>query len=284
MYFKKVQENNLTYSIDMLRLRCDMPIKDFRKLEMILRLKENVEKYWEAFSITDFRYNYTLKDDCVNTFWIGYIHNSENITDDDRKKYNFTIEFNPNKLKDAHIIKYILSYARKWSLKQFDVAIDVPISILDICGLNKKRFKDIRIFNNGYDNKTFYIGRTNNRVKIYNKKIESNLDISGELTRVEITSKQDYLYSALDYFNVDLSIPDLFTNDYMYTFKDYEDKTLLAILYAVQNGFNINDLTRTYKDKITNLLEGGHKIEIDIKCIRKVLNEVLRFYLGNLYN
>ena len=284
MYFKKVQENNLTYSIDMLRLKCEISENDFKKLEPIIQSQKILEKRWEAFSITDFRYNYNLKDESGFTFWVGYIHNSEKVDDDDRKKHNFTIEFNPNKLKDAHIIKYILSYAQKWVLKQFDVAVDVPISILDICGLNKKRFKDIRTFNNGYDNKTFYIGRTDNRIKIYNKKLESNLDIGGELTRIEITSKQDYEFKALDYFNVSLCIPDIFTNDYMYTFKDYEDKTLLAVVYAVQSGFNINDLTRTYKEKVTNLLEGGHKIEIDIKCIRKVLNQVLRFYLGNLYD
>ena len=48
----------------------------------------------------------------------------------------------------------------------------------------------------GYDNKTYYIGRSNNRIKIYNKKLESNLDY--DLTRVEITSKIDLEYKASD--------------------------------------------------------------------------------------
>ena len=54
-------------------------------------------------------------------------------------------------------------------------------------GLDKERKKDFRMFSCGYDNKTYYIGRSNNRIKIYNKKLESNLDY--DLTRVEITSK-----------------------------------------------------------------------------------------------
>lgn len=81
-------------------------------------------------------------------------------------------------------------------------------------------------------------GRSNNRVKIYNKKKESNLDIRSELTRIEVTSKQDYKYNPLNYFSPNICFPELYTSDYMYTFKDYEDKTLLAILYAVQNRFS----------------------------------------------
>ena len=45
------------------------------------------------------------------------------------------------------------------------------------------------MFSSGYDNKTYYMGRTNNRIKIYNKKLESGLNY--DLTRVEITSKID---------------------------------------------------------------------------------------------
>lgn len=151
--------------------------------------------------------------------------------------------------------------------------------ILWICaGLDKGRKKDFRMFSKGGEDRTYYIGRTNNRIKIYNKKIESGLDY--DLTRLEITSKLDYDISKIDFFNYNVILPDLFLNNYLYTFKDYEDRTLLAILYAVQSGFNINDLSRRYKDKVKNLLEGNYKIniqniyctEVIKKCIKYILN------------
>lgn len=281
MYFKSVQKNNLTYSIDMLRLRTNLSVGDFSKLEYRFKTvwHDKVVKQWSSSGIADFKYNYNIEIAVGQSFWFGFLHNSEKPNQNEKSEYNFTLEFNPNKLKDNRVIKYILNLSREWVLKQFDIAIDIPISVLDICGLDKKRYKDVRTFNAGYDNKTIYVGRTNNRFKIYNKKIESNLDIVGELTRVEVTSKQNYKFSALGYFKPELNVPDLYTNNYYYTFKDYEDKTLLAILYAVQAGFNINDLTRVYKDKVKKLLKGGNHIDIDVNCIYEILNLTLKYYL-----
>ncbi len=51
----------------------------------------------------------------------------------------------------------------------------------------------------GFDNKTIYIGKTDNRIKIYNKKIESNLDIKGELTRIEISKKSLTIMKLREY-------------------------------------------------------------------------------------
>lgn len=240
MYFLEMQENNLTYSCDMLRIRTDLSMSEFSKIEFKFKTcwKNFVDNEWCAFSIAEFKYNYNIRVGCEQSFWFGYLHNSEHTSQNDNSKYNFTLEFNPNKLKDNKIIKYIISLSREWVLKQFDFAIDIPISILDVCGLDKKRYKDLRVFSAGYDDKTYYIGRSNNRVKIYNKKKESDLNILGELTRLEVTSKQDYTYNPLNYFCPNITFPELYTADYMYTFKDYEDKTLLAILYAVQNRFS----------------------------------------------
>lgn len=281
MYFLEMQENNLTYSCDMLRLRTDFTLSQFSKLELRFKTcwKNLVKKCWNAFGIAEFRENYNIEVEGCQSFWFGFWHNSDSRSQNENSKYNFTIEFNPNKLKDNKIVKYILSLSREWRLRRFDFAVDIPISILDICGLDKKRYKDIRTFNAGYDNKTIYIGRSNNHIKIYNKKKESELDIRGELTRLEVTSEQDYKYNSLNYFIPNIKFPDLYTAEYMYTFKDYEDKTLLAILYAVQNGFPLNDLTRVYRQKVKKLLEGGNHIDINIKCVNKVINEVLNYYL-----
>jgi len=134
------------------------------------------------------------------------------------------------------------------------------------------------MFSEGGENRTYYIGRSNNRIKIYNKKLES--DLNYDLTRLEITSKVDYDIKMIDFFNYNITLPDLYLNNYLYTFKDYEDKTLLAILYAVQSGFNINDLSRRYKDKVKSLLEGNYKINID----NKYCTEVIKKYIKYIYS
>ncbi len=130
------------------------------------------------------------------------------------------------------------------------------------------------MFSKGGEDRTYYIGRTNNRIKIYNKKIEKGLDY--ELTRLEITSQLDYEVNMIDFYNYNVTLPDLYLNNYLYTFKDYEDKTLLAVLYAVQSGFNLNDLSRRYKDKVKNLLEGGYKINLENEYCTEVIKKCIK--------
>ena len=81
-------------------------------------------------------------------------------------------------------------------------------------------------------------GRTNNRIKIYNKKLESGLD--RELTRIEITSKLDLALKDYMFYTYNVELPKLYLNNYLLTFDDLEDRTLLAIIYAVQNRFSFN--------------------------------------------
>lgn len=71
----------------------------------------------------------------------------------------------------------------------------------------------------------------------------------------------------------------MYTNDYLYSIKDYEDKTLYAIIYAVQNGFDVNMLTRRYREKLNNLFAGGNKIMFSSKTAEKVIKLVLSHYL-----
>lgn len=125
------------------------------------------------------------------------------------------------------------------------------------------------------------MGRTNNRIKIYNKRIESNLDY--DLTRVEITSKIDLNIKDILFYSYDVKLPDLYLNNYLYTFKDYEDKTLLAILYAVQSGFALNDLSRRYKDKVKSLLEGNYKINLENKYCTQVLQQCIKSIFKECY-
>ena len=94
---------------------------------------------------------------------------------------------------------------------------------------------------NGLDNRTIYIGGEGDKhIKIYNKKIESKLSITGDLTRVEITREvNDFKLNDIVLWSYDNFFPDLYLNNYVYSLSDYEkkekNKTLYAVLFAVQN-------------------------------------------------
>lgn len=289
MYLKTVENLNMIYSIDMLRLTTRITYNDFSSLEFHIKTVfcKYLKKHYTSFSITDFKYNYIIgtedgEGESPNTFWFGFLHNSEIPSLEEKAEYNFTIEFNPNKLKDFHVLLYILNNFGGWCIKSYDLAIDIPINILDICIPDRKRKRDFRTFSRGFDNITYYMGRSNGRVKIYNKKIESNLDIQGELTRVETSIELDnYSVSKIAFYKLDRELVELFTNDYLYTFKDYEDKTLFSVLYAIQCGFNPAMLSRRYKEKVKNLLEGGHKLIFKKSCAETVLKQVIVYYFVN---
>lgn len=273
---------NVVYSVDMLRFKTHISVWEFSQIEFRFDTvwKEYVDMKYTSYDLTQFRHNYKIKIGEGISFWFGFLHNSEKL-DQARDVYNFTIEFNPNKLKDNEVLIYIIHSFSDWYVKSYDLACDIPINILDLCGFDKGRKKDIRIVSEGFDNRTVYMGKKKSAssIKIYNKKKESHLDIQGELTRVEFhVQLDDYPMKRILQYYSDFVIPDFYTNDYMYTFKDYEDKTLLAILYAVQNGFEINMLTKTYKTKVKNLLEGGHRIPIHRKYCDMAFKKNVEYY------
>lgn len=261
MYFDSITKNNITYSIDMLRLTTRISYNDFTELEFRINTiyADYIKKQYQSSRFVDFQYNYNIEIEEGISFWFGFLHNSEKRNAiSDTTTYNFTIEFNPNKLKMNKLLCSILYSFSDWSLKSFDLACDLPVSILDIIGFDKGRRKDIKTISMGFDNKTIYIGKTDNRIKIYNKKIESNLDIEGHLTRIEISKQlENYEIKRICFYHFDNVFPELYLNEYLYSFKDYEDKTLLAVLYAVQNDFPLDSLTRRYKEKVKNLLYTG---------------------------
>ena len=281
MYLDKLTKDNITYSIDMLRLTTRCTYNIFTELEF--RFDTVWQKYvklkYNSTRLSEFNYNYNIEVE-EGSFWFGFLHNSERKSQSDVAEYNFTIEFNPNKIQMNKILLHILYLFSEWKIKSYDLAMDIPVNILNIVGYEKGNRKDIRVISSGYDNKTIYIGKGNNRIKIYNKKIESNLDINGDLTRIEISKQlEDYNLNRVFCYQFDDIFPDLYLNDYLYNFNDYDDKTLFAVLYAVQNGFPLDDLSRTYKKKIKTLYATqGLKIKFDVKSVGDILRKVIYHY------
>ena len=275
-------KDNMVYSLDMLRLTTDITLDEFSRLEFHLNAvyKDNIKSKYSCFDIASFKYNYLIEIGEDRTFWFGFFHNAEKPNSVLEIKYNFTVEFNPNKIKKSTILEFILCSFSNWKIKSFDIACDIPMSIIDFTGYDKGRKKDVRILTSSAEDRTVYIGRSNNRVKIYNKKLESSLDnLQSDLTRVEVSHQLDnYPVENIMYYNCEICFPDLYTNRYLYSFSDYKDKTLLAILYAVQCGFDISLLSRSYKNKIKNLLEGGHRIRFCKTEVEYLLKVTLTHY------
>lgn len=126
-------------------------------------------------------------------------------------------------------------------------------------------------------------------IKIYNKKRESDLHITGDLTRIEITREvDDFFLADLVMWNYDNFFPDIYLNQYVYSLSDFEEvkeseKTTRALLFAVQSGYPLRDLTRTYREKVKKMLQGGYKIKFDNKIANQVLRQtILYYFLGKV--
>lgn len=273
--------NNIIYSLDMFRVKTYITYSKFSDIQFMIdtAYKDKVNRFWISDRKQNFHYNYSIEVGEGKSIYFGFMHNTENPRfNKEDTTYNFTIEFNPNKLKDNSLLMYLLNISGDWYIRSYDMAFDIPINILDlITDMSGRNFE--RVDNRGYDNKTIYLGKGDGRVKIYNKKRESDLNLVGDLTRIEISREMDDFeirkVVGLKYDNV---FPIVYTNNYIYSLSDYQDKTTLALLYAVQQGFPLRDLTKTYRSKIKSMLEGGYKIKFDNKVATDVLRQTIYYY------
>ncbi len=276
MYLESIEDNNMVYSVDMIRLKTYITYGEFSNLEFLINsvYKDKVKKMWLSDRVMCFKYNYTIELEEGRSFYFGFHCNNEKLQFfKNDVKYNLTLEFNPNKIKDSSLLLYILGMSGDWYLRSLDLAVDLKINILDLI-LSKTGKRTLKSLSNGFDDKTYYIGTGDRRIKIYNKKKESNLKDVNELTRVEVSVQfEDFRLIDIKSFKLPEELfPEVYINDYLYTFSDYKDKTMLALLYAVQSGFPIDDLSRRYKERVKELFKGGHQIRFS----RKTADEVIR--------
>lgn len=288
IYNKKIEHNNMIYSVDKIRLKTYISYTDFKELEFFVNtyFKDKIKRYWLSDKINCFHYNYNMEVGEGKSYSFHFMHNQESVSyNNDNKNYNFTIEFNPNKLKDDFLICHILDSFGNWFLRAFDLAVDIPINVLDII-IDKRRKRAYKFFSDGGSDKvTHYLGtkEKDGYVKIYNKKHESDLSITGYLTRIEISRKYDDdfpLASIVSYKFGEQFFPWLFLNQYVFSFSDIttKDKTIMALLYAVQSGYPLNNLSRDYKKKIEGMLEGGSRIRFDETSATQALRQTIFFY------
>lgn len=279
MYNINYVKDNIIYSLDMFRVKTYIDYDKYSNLDFYLRtyFKDNIKKFWITDKIMQFKYNWVIEIEEGKSFYFGFHHNNEK-KDMHEGKYNLTMEFNPNKLKDDKLILKILALSDNWYIKSFDIAFDLRININDIIyDMSGRNIEKIE--NRGFDNKTISVGKNDGRFKIYNKKKESDLDILGDLTRIEISREmEDFPIKNTKILEYDNIFPSIYLNNYIVSFSNYEDKTLLGLLYAVQNGFPLKNLTKTYRKKIKDLLEGGNKIKFSNKLCTDLLRQTIFYY------
>lgn len=265
----------------MLRLSSKISVKDFSVFTRAFA-NEPLFKQYERFGLNEFKFNYNYKDeDC--SFWFGFLSNSEYLKGDSSLSnpnalHNFTIEFNPNKCEDNSYLLYILSHLHNIKIVSCDLACDLPFNInqLDFIPVNKS-FKHMFDTPEGL---TYYFGKGDNRIKIYDKTKEANLDY--DLTRVEISVKVDK--DLKDIKSIDfskLTFPIVSCSEYQTTLEDNNiDDTLKVHLWAVEHGYPVQYMSRVYQKKIKDYKIKKSPIDFDTTLFNKALINYLDYYFN----
>lgn len=130
--FNLISADNINYTVDMLRLRTNLTCDQFSNLEHYVNTYYSrfIKQHYLSAGISNFKYNYVIEINENSSYWFGFMHNAENHIG---KEFNFTVEFNPNKVEIKGLLKYILHLSTNWTIKSIDMAMDVKVNILDIC-------------------------------------------------------------------------------------------------------------------------------------------------------
>lgn len=267
---KGVTEN--VYSVDMVRLKVRVFSEDIQTFFNAFTVDSNVD-YWESTKFTEYRHNWRFKYmDVFNkerSFYVGYSFNSEQKS----LKHWLVIEYNPNKndITYGYLNKILMRFFKSpvdVKVVSVDLACDMPVNITNVfCDKGGKKVR--KLFDYGGDNKTIYVGQGNGRIKIYNKRKEilekEGREIGHDLTRYEISLScfEDF---PIGHYMDDISpciklIPIYCISSYQFDMSlNGTDK---AIIYAVLNGYPIEELTRDKRTKIKKILSesAGNTIE-----------------------
>lgn len=185
-YYKSIEENGVVYSVDMVRLEIKTNCSDgddFCQWLMDKELEIGDIGYYQSFKAYTYRHLFVVP--CGDsTVSIGLQLNDDKRHD----SYKGYIEFNPNKVAADCWFNELITRVRmtyeEIIVKRWDFAVDIPVA-----KKNCMMLKDNRNYTlyQGQKGETEYLGRRSHGgfVKLYDKKVESNLDY--DLTRLEVT-------------------------------------------------------------------------------------------------
>lgn len=218
-------------------------------------------------------FSFELKDGMtgdINTFWLGLGFNHFGNVDYTRWK----IEFNPNKVLPCaftdELLQLLLVNSYDISLKEFDVAIDLPLK-REAFSMSTKNGRKYSLIYNSNQDKTEYSGtrHTNGFTKIYNKTLESKL--KADITRIEFT------FTDINYSSAIVGLPDIFITDYKQLEIDgvgeLNDTEKFILHTLIDYPERINELGRYMKAKMKSILDGYvYSYSINEKDFRKCID------------
>jgi len=279
---KKHLDKNI-YSVDMLRLKVHCSDESVQAFFSRFNC-DPICEYWESRRLKEYKHNWNFKFmtfDGECSFWVGYYHNSEK----SGVKHNLVLEYNPNKV-DVLLLWDILRtfYSDfKWvQVVSLDVACDMPVNILDVVHSSNGKRK-YRCEKNGGDDITHYYGvrGTDGYTKIYNKSRELGLkDI--ELTRYEVSRRLDVPLEYADNITLewDCLLDVTCIDSYQHSLE--LNGTERALLYAVMNGYPLNELPRVNKSKIKKILSESAGNTLDSTMFGKCINDFFKQLKNNI--
>ena len=267
------------YSLDMVRMSCEIKVQDFKYIFNILVNDSNVS-YREMNSITAYRHNFYIKDSFESgdikykylvhgdyleqvridkldscSFWVGAYHNARF----EKSSYiDLVIEYNPNKCASSYYLDYILRRCfldnDSTTVKKIDFAIDIPLDIKDV-HLIRDYNSSFRVFDNGGSDRTYYMRKrgSNGSFKLYNKRLESNL--SFDKTRYEITLHVNNSLKYIDSYKADLNLfPKLRLTDSVQLDFNFSSKITgtdkVLLLACMEHPEYLKELSRDKRKKI----------------------------------
>lgn len=188
----------------------------------------------------------------INSFWLGVGFNRFGNIDYTRWK----VEFNPNKVLPCEftneLLQLLLTNSYDLSLNEFDIAIDFPLK-RDLFSMSTNNGRKYSLICNSNQDKTEYSGtrHTNGFTKIYNKTLESKLDI--DITRIEFT------FTDINYSSAIVGLPGIFITDYKQLTIDgvgeFNDTERFILHTLIDYPERINELGRKMKNKMKNTLD-----------------------------
>lgn len=288
-YFKSVKnDNNIVYSVDMIKIKGNLTTNNKRTLEEYLSRKSELMGWKEPkINTCPLRYHYMMQliydtDIHFNTkssiqLFIGLNDFNGRINND------IILVFNPNKVCDNRYngnavealkdLAFFMKHISNACVVQFDLAIDIPTHRQNVTtqacfgrAYSRVNGDDTIITETGIaivnaEDFTQYVGKHQSHgfLKIYNKRIESNLDY--DCTRVEYTiicsdHKQDYRYSPVLYKlnDYDVGCNEITDNEL------YQNFYRLACRLQVQNEILEMFTSRKIKAKLKDVMLNQYQV------------------------
>lgn len=219
------------------------------------------------------------------TIYVGYQSNIQAI------KNRFTLEYNPNKVdpdcKFLQVILNLMQYSKgDMQVQKFDVAFDyVGLRTTDIVfNAEGKKAYSINQFPNGSD-LTYYIGKGNGQIKIYDKaheETEGQADYQKVRYEATISAKLDLKY--IDAYKCTTALPEQPLNDIqgLYNKQDGLSPTDKILVYSVQSGFPLKELTYEQRQKYKNIIKERKFIYTKIAPNQLQTEKALKEYIYTL--